>query len=225
MRLFIQISGENVHSDNVMYDDSGMTVEQGTGSFFGVTPSSGNTATTATNSNSSNSRTSLNAFGRLTMPGAGSSSAFGRLATPSNGDNTFGRSITNEFSFSAPQSTTSSSNSSSTNNNSFVAQNQSYVWGQTQPMQQPQQRQTTTTPSGDATRQRSIVIEQKVDQLLAWREDCTKALQWLIDQHKMSGAFTCTSHDDTRGHDYLEQTGFMQCQRCGKKVGIMPISF
>lgn len=216
-----------------MYDDSGMTVEQGTGSFFSVTPSSGNTATTATNSNSSNSRTPLNTFGRLALPGAGSSSAFGRLATPSNGDNTFGRSITNEFSFSAPQSTTSSSNSNSssnsTNNNSFVAQNQSYVWGQTQSIQQPQQRQTTTTttttPSGDATRQRSIVIEQKVDQLLAWREDCTKALQWIIDQHKTSGAFTCTSHNDTRGHDYLEQTGFMQCQRCGKKVGIMPISF
>lgn len=207
-----------------MYEDSGMTVEQGgAGSFFGVTPSSNNNNRPAPLS-------TANSFGRLNLPSAGgSSSAFGRLVTPSSSSpfGTTSSSSTNnsEYSFGAPQSTTKS-----TNNNSFIAQNQSYAWGGTQPIQptpqqQQTQRPTTTTPSGDASRQRSIVIEQKVDQLLAWREDCTKALQWLIDQQKASGAFTCTSHDDTRGHDYLEQTGFMQCQRCGKKVGTMPISF
>jgi hypothetical protein len=101
-----------------------------------------------------------------------------------------------------------------------------FAWGQPQqpaPVQRPpvpQQQQTS-----EASRQRLVAIEAKMDQMLHWREDCTRALQYLIDAEKARGQTHCTSPSDTRGHDYAEQPGLMQCQRCGKRVGVMPVSF
>lgn len=208
-----------------------MTVEQGGAAspFFAppsrtATTSSGGPSYTFGGSPSGNS----SGFGQLTQSATTTTksggSGFGQLVPQTkpnnNGGSAFG------------QATQTKSNNSSSSfgrmatpigGGSFVTpSNQNgFAWGQPQETR----REPVLQPTGEASRQRSIVIEQKLDQLLTWKDDCTKALQWLIDQQKASATPPCQSREDTRGHDYVEQIDQMQCMRCGKRVGIMPVSF
>jgi hypothetical protein len=150
--------------------------------------------------------------------GGGGGSFFGR-AIPSTNTNTNSGSL---FGQATPTTKPNHTFGATTRDQSTT---NAFAWGQPQqpaPVQRPPAPQQQTS---EASRQRLVAIEAKMDQMLHWREDCTRALQYLIDAEKARGQAHCTSPSDTRGHDYAEQPGLMQCQRCGKRVGVMPVSF